>query len=1075
MKFFLFLTVFIVLFISCNEETTTYKSCDPKCEEWETCNNNNGLCELNDSKCRDNDDCKDNSEKTVCDLTKHICVLEEELECTVNEDCKDDAKPVCKDNVCIAEVAPECTVNEDCKDDTKPVCKNNVCIAEEVKTCIGLSFDIKQGSTYSHFYEALTGNYFLSVGFHAETLVGDYELNSVGLNDNLKTCEQCVLIHQLDDNDETEKVFFQSEGMLHIEKGEATSGESIGNITNIKLIEVTIGEQYLSTPVENGDCIEIETNATWNWDTMPTCELNATRCSDDKTEIEKCTDSENNIWASIDECDVNKECKLNGDTPVCELKDGFCEIGTQRCNDNHHIETCSADGVTWDITDCTLPSICTENSNVFTCETNNKTILDIRTAENDLAEGENGSIYTTTGTVIAVTEHGFYMQDGTEAGIFVFLGYSETPTEMPGDNLVVTATAKNYHELLELVSPLLITISGTGDVPAFTDLDAIGFMDSGINESMLVKMLNPPFEVLIVDQHDIVLKDNNDKQFMMRNRIYTEFPDPRVGQKYLKLQGVLTNEHGFYKLLPRNASDIEEKPEIVDCPNGNECDENFINTVCDSNTHKCIVPVEIDVCSDLRTECENNTNGKTSCYEYQCIELVSTSLLNLRTAEVNLGNNEEGALYKTNGIVTAITDSGFYMQDGVEAGIFVYTGESVTQIEGDRVEVIGKAKNYQGLLEIISPEIKVLNSEAIPDFTDIDAVNILDLEVNESMLVNFLSSPFVVLFTDSNNNTTLTDINGNQFIILNLLYDYPEPVVNTVYSSLSGILTYRNGKYKLLPQNEGNMVLRPEVTDCLGGNECIVNIINTVCDISTQKCIPAVEVVNCPNGDECSNNTDGKTTCFNDICVVPVEINDCSGDNTVCEANTNGKTVCIADICSEVETCTAGGSECDTNFVNTVCNESTLKCEPAPLPPVDGSFEEWNDTNDVLTYWDGTKTSIDSYLQSVEPRTGNYAVNLINEETTHKRFSHKASVWAAGDYHCTAYAKGKGEVRIGYYGDSNFKYGSYLDLDGTNSDWSEVFYDFTIDSEISDFQLMISLRDTDATGMLIDDISCVLQ
>ncbi len=129
---FLFLAGFAIFFIGCGDENTPdTKTCEPACESWQTCNN--GTCELTAGKCVKNDDCKADTAKPVCDMTKHECVADN-TECTTNEDCTDTTKPVCDNGTCVADT-PECTTNEDCTDTAKPVCDNGVCVEDNTPEC----------------------------------------------------------------------------------------------------------------------------------------------------------------------------------------------------------------------------------------------------------------------------------------------------------------------------------------------------------------------------------------------------------------------------------------------------------------------------------------------------------------------------------------------------------------------------------------------------------------------------------------------------------------------------------------------------------------------------------------------------------------------------------------------------------------------------------------------------------------------------------------------------------------------------------------------------------------------------
>jgi hypothetical protein len=595
---------------------------------------------------------------------------------------------------------------------------------------------------------------------------------------------------------------------------------------------------------------------------------------------------------------------------------------------------------------------------------------------------------------------------------------------------------------------------------------------------MLVKLSNPPFTVLSVDSnHNIKLSDSNGNEFTVRNSLYTDFLDPMIDQKFIKLQGVLTYEYGEFKLLPRMESDIEKRPEIEDCTvNENQCNGNLINTLCDEVTLKCIEPIEIDICTEIGTECDNNTNSKTTCYNNECIELATKTILEIRTEEENLGENAIGSLYKTSGVVTAIKSNGFYLQDGVEAGIFVYTSD-FTQVVGDKIDIIATAKNYNGWLELTDPIITSNGVDTLPEFTDVDALNILDLEAQESMMVNFLYPPFIVETVDGSGNVRLRDANNNKFKMRNSLYAFETPEINTVYTKLQGILTYEYAEYKLLPMSATDMIEKPEVVDCtIGGNECDVNTINTICDEMTLICIVPIEVEACNQNSDCAANTNGNIVCFNDVCVTPIEIDACTDGGDECLNNTNGKVLCVSDVCSllpEVVDCTVGGNECDANFTNIVCNETTLKCEPLPTQPLNGDFENWVD-DATPENWFGSKTSIASVnvTKSTEFQSGQFSISFLNETTDHKRFSSEATLWKAGTYSCTYFAKGTGDIR-----NSNTNvYGTYTNYTIlVDADWTMITYDFTLDADVADFEFIFSLRNTDANGLKVDNLVCVPQ
>ncbi len=154
-------------------------------------------------------------------------------------------------------------------------------------------------------------------------------------------------------------MFFQSSGFLSVKKGEPLFGDSMGVIEKVKLIEVTVLNDgtYHSTPVEGGECIDIQT-ASWNF--IPKCDENSTRCSEDKKAIEICNDKSE--W-------VSEEC--NSKAPICENINNkatcvVCVPNTKRCSKDGNVEACKEDGSAWEVIEtCTAPKTCNENS--FTC------------------------------------------------------------------------------------------------------------------------------------------------------------------------------------------------------------------------------------------------------------------------------------------------------------------------------------------------------------------------------------------------------------------------------------------------------------------------------------------------------------------------------------------------------------------------------------------------------------------------------------------------------------------------------------------------------------------------------------
>ncbi len=385
-KVLLILSIFSVFLLSCggDETSESKKKCEPSCEEWKSCNN--GTCELRLDRCDTDKDCENRTDdKISCNTDRHECETVLVEECTSNEDCKDSTKPVCKNNKCVADSNPVCSagekrcnenkletcnsegnaweLTEDCNESSKTCNSDSLSCESSESNCIGMSFDTIEVKHYKNELIGLNGDYQLTIGFYdANSPVGIYNLG-VGNNKNYSTCNQCTTISKFN-GEELDKTFFQVSGKLEITEGDGRTGESVGEITNIKLIEVTIEDgTFISTPVENGECIEIETGMQWKWNTL--CTEGNRRCNSDDNTIEIC--NADHTWSVEKACLETEECTIDVENGIY-CKAPYCIAGEKRCNENGNVQICKEDnnGNFWDIFEnCTNGTVCEETD--FTC------------------------------------------------------------------------------------------------------------------------------------------------------------------------------------------------------------------------------------------------------------------------------------------------------------------------------------------------------------------------------------------------------------------------------------------------------------------------------------------------------------------------------------------------------------------------------------------------------------------------------------------------------------------------------------------------------------------------------------
>lgn len=176
----------------------------------------------------------------------------------------------------------------------------------------------------------------------------------------------------------------------------------------------------------------------------------------------------------------------------------------------------------------------------------------------------DGQLVETSGIVTAVKFNGYFLQDGVGAynGIFV-LDYLNFPAV--GDNVTITGTVDEYFNLTEIVSPTGFTINSSGNtLPAAINLTAATF-NAEANEGVLVKVVN--------EQCTEDTTSNSVQEWRMRNGSDTVIVkgsiykyNPTIGL-YYDVTGVVDFNFGNFKLLPRDANDVQLATSIEEINN----------------------------------------------------------------------------------------------------------------------------------------------------------------------------------------------------------------------------------------------------------------------------------------------------------------------------------------------------------------------------------------------------------------------------------------------------------------------------------------------------------------------------
>lgn len=145
------------------------------------------------------------------------------------------------------------------------------------------------------------------------TTVGNHDLG-VAPDDNYASCVNCVRVNEDVVAGNIGRIYFQASGSLNLTSVNSSVEQlSSGSLSDVTLIEVTIGGGFVSTPVVPGSCLHIQSAS---WDLQNTCNdggveySGATACADCETaeNLGCCAAQEANCLASGDCWEEFEQC-----------------------------------------------------------------------------------------------------------------------------------------------------------------------------------------------------------------------------------------------------------------------------------------------------------------------------------------------------------------------------------------------------------------------------------------------------------------------------------------------------------------------------------------------------------------------------------------------------------------------------------------------------------------------------------------------------------------------------------------------------------------------------------------------
>jgi Lamin Tail Domain/FlgD Ig-like domain len=188
-------------------------------------------------------------------------------------------------------------------------------------------------------------------------------------------------------------------------------------------------------------------------------------------------------------------------------------------------------------------------------------------------------------------------------------------------------------------------------------------------------------------------------------------------------------------------------------------------------------------------------------------------------------STHEGELVITSGVVTAVFASYFFIQDGIGAwnGIAVYE-EILPDVEiGNEIEISGEVVEYDGKTEI-SNILNLTITNLIADLPEAETITTADLafmEEFESVLVT-VEQVIVTEEPDTYGNWEVDDSSGA--CVVTPLGDYTYvPVLDDFIFSMTGVVDFTFGSFKMCPRNDDDINLVGLIVDPIELNFLIID------------------------------------------------------------------------------------------------------------------------------------------------------------------------------------------------------------------------------------------------------------
>ncbi len=166
-----------------------------------------------------------------------------------------------------------------------------------------------------------------------------------------------------------------------------------------------------------------------------------------------------------------------------------------------------------------------------------------------------GETVTSEGVVTAVSDNGFYMQDGKKpwSGIWVYSSSSEVA---PGDKVRVTGLIEEYYELTEFNDPESVEVIGKGEIPEPITLET-NEVSQEKYEGVLVRIKDLEVTNPAAGHGEWLVDDGSGETKIAGSNVGDSATPTTEGQEIDYIEGPVNFDFGEFKIEPKDISGLE--------------------------------------------------------------------------------------------------------------------------------------------------------------------------------------------------------------------------------------------------------------------------------------------------------------------------------------------------------------------------------------------------------------------------------------------------------------------------------------------------------------------------------------